>query len=347
MGQPLRKLRLGLAVIAALAVAALTLAPQCASWSASPGGFTLAEASGAATASFFAAGNYSEARNPEVTGALAVGTPIVFHGPGAERLIDLAEPALTPTNIEGATVVGVWRHASGAVSVLVIRDANPGPIDLAPAVRWAQEPPEEPGGDQAVALIGVLTEIDLHMPAGTLVSRTEALRVAEDSPDGDLYEFGVTQTLTPGAHTGESQWRWTRLEYSAGGGPGSGLELASYAPLPDDAQPRGLFTLLWRIMTFRWGGLLDWLLAGEGKTWADLSDRAAGLYAVVAEAPQGSEDAALPLEARHQYVVRAREGEAPVVHRWTQATYRKGATGVESYSTPRLGGPLAVRPQPS
>ena len=345
----MRRPMLGSVVLAALALAALAQAPPCASRSPSQGDFTLMGPSGVVTARFYAAENYSDLKEPELLGALAGGIPVIFHGSGAERLLDIAEPAIAPLNMEGATAVGVWRHGAGHVSVLVVRDANPAQADLDAAIRWTEEPPEAPSGAhaQTVTLIGVLTELDLHMPAGTLASRTEVLRVEEDSPDHDLYELTVTQTLTPGAHTGESQWRWTRLDYSAGGGPGSNVELASYSPLPEDARPRGLFTLLWRIVTFRWADLFTWLTAGGGVTWTDLSDEAVGLYAVAAEAPQGSDEAAGPLEARHQYVVRVQEGAASVVNRWTMAMYRKGAAGVEAYATPRLGGPLAVRPQPS
>lgn len=336
-------------VLAALALAALAQAPPCASMPPSPGDFLLLDASGLVTARFYAAENYTELKETEVLSALAGCIPVVFHGSTAARLLGIAEPAIAPLNMEGATAVGVWRHGAGHVSVLVVRDANPAGADLEAAIRWTGEPPEAPSGAQAqvVTLVGVLTELDLHLPAGTLASRTEVLRVAEDSPDSDLYEFTAAQTLTPGAHTGESQWRWTRMEYSAGGGPGSSVELASYAPLPEDTQPRGLFTLLWRILTFRWGELFAWLTSGGGVTWTDASDQAAGLYTVAAEAPQGSDEAARPLEARHQFVVRVPEGAAPVVNRWTTATYRKGAAGVEAHTTPPMGGPMAVRPQPS
>jgi hypothetical protein len=131
-----------------------------------------------------------------------------------------------------------------------------------------------------------------------------------------------------------------------GSQPGANVEVTSYDSETTNPEPRGLFTFLLRIMTFRWSSLLPWLWGrDQGTTWTDNSDYARNLYAVKYEASEGSDDASAPLEARHHYVVKTADSAAPTMSAWTQVTYIKGgALSAERYTTPPMVGTITIRP---
>jgi hypothetical protein len=295
---------------------------------------------------------YSEEKTLDVLQSLGVGTPVVFYGEGAELLLEVAEPRIALKGGEAPIVVGVWWQGGDAeapVSVLVIRDANYEDISLEAAIAWAGESLEAPTGAQGqlYSLVGAVTEVDRRLPLGVLTSKTEVVRVVDSSDEYDWYDVTVTQTLTPGSYTGSSGWRWSQLTYTMDGSqPGANVELTSYDAVTENPEPKGLFTFLLRIMTFRWSSLLPWLWGSDqGTTWTDDSDYARSLYSVRYEAPEGSDDASAPLEARHHYVVKTAEAAAPNMSVWTQVTYIKGgALSAERYTTPPTGGALTIHP---
>jgi hypothetical protein len=314
--------------------------------------FTLIDPTGRVTARFYNVDAYSDSKTQEVLQSLGAGTPVVFYGEGAELLLEIAEPRIVLTGGEAPIIVGVWRQGGDTeapVSVLVVTDTNYEEIRLEEAIAWAGEPLTVPTGAQGqlYSLVGAVTEVDRRLPLGVLTSRTEIVRVADSSAEYDWYDVTVTQTLTPGAHTGASGWRWSQLTYTMDGDqPGANVELTSYDAVTENPEPRGLFTFLLRIMTFRWSNLLPWLWGtDQGTTWTDNSDYARSLYAVRYEAPEGSDDASAPLEAHHHYVVKTAEAAAPTMSAWTQVTYIKGgALSAERYTEPPTGGAITIHP---
>ena len=314
--------------------------------------FMLVDPAGRVTARFYNMDAYSDSKTQEVLQSLGAGTPVVFYGEGAELLLAIAEPRIVLTGGEAPIVIGVWRqggYMEAPVSVIVVRDANYEEISLKEAIAWASEPLEAPTGAQGqlYRLVGAVTEVDRRLPLGVLTSRTEIVCVSDSSDEYDWYDVTVTQNLTPGSYTGSSGWRWSQLTYTMDGSqPGANVELTSYDAVAENPEPRGLFTFLLRIMTFRWSSLLPWLWGREeGTTWTDDSDYARSLYSVKYEAPEGSDDASAPLDARHHYVVKTAEAAAPNMSVWTQVTYIKGgALSAERYTTPPMVGTITIRP---
>ena len=184
--------------------------------------------------------------------------------------------------------------------------------------------------------------MDHQLPLGVLETRTEVLLVLGDP---GLIELTVTQRLAPGSYLGVSGWNWSSLEYSVNGSaPGACVELASYDEAPRREPPMGLFTLLWRIVTLRWSGLVPWLLGDQGVEWTDMSDQARGLYHVSIDVPASSDEAGEPLDVRHHLVLRATEGVTPAFHRWTRVRYVKGgALSVERHTTQAVAGLVRVQ----
>ncbi len=284
-------------------------------------------------------------RPPRQKGPWGFDSPRVFQFSSGCRIF-----ALSSCSTWGSP--GAWRQGGDVeapVSVLVVRDTNYEEISLEAAIAWTSEPLAVPTGAQGqlYRLVSAVTEVDRRLPLGVLTSRTEIVRVSDSSTEYDWYDVTVTQTLTPGAYSGASGWRWSQLTYTMDGGqPGANVELTSYDAVTENPEPRGLFTFLLRIMTFRWSSLLPWLWGrDQGTTYTDNSDYARSLYSVRYKAPEGSDDASAPLETRHHYVVKTAEAVAPAMCTWTQVTYIKGgALSAERYMAPPTGGTLTIRP---
>jgi hypothetical protein len=321
------------------------------------GGFTPPSAEGVirvksdglATARIFNSTHVTEQDLAEVNDTLSDGLPVVFVGDGAERLLEATELPLTLEDIGNVAASGIWRHLDqpGApVSVLLVRDAYYTPECLEAAYRWLEEPVEAPSGDQSelYRLVAVISEVDRQLPLGVLETRTEVLRVLNTS-GYNIIDLTVNQRLIPGSTIGVSGWNWSSLEYTVdGSAAGANVELSSYDEAPKREPPVGIFTLLWRIVTFRWGDLIPWLWGDQGVAWTDMSDYGRQLYKVKIEAQDGSEEAEAPLEARHHVVVNS-AGVDAVFLRWTQVMYVKGGSlSAERYTAPAVGGLIAVHP---
>jgi hypothetical protein len=315
----------------------------------SAGETVLVDSGGRAAALIYNATRVTDDALAEVDAALREGLPVVFIGEGAEMLLEVAEPLITLEDVVNVRVAGLWWHLGqqwAPVSVLLVRDAFYTPDCLEAAYRWLEEPVEAPSGSlsELYRLVAVLTEVDRQLPLGVLETRTEVLKVLGSSRF-DTYDVTVYQRLTPGFAAGVSGWSWSSLEYAVdNSAPGANVELSSYDEPPRE-PPVGIFTLLWRIVTLRWADLIPWLWGEQGVTWIDMSDYGKQLYRVRIEAPDGSQEAGEPLEARHHIVLRAAEGADPIFLRWTQVRYIKGgALSAERYTAPSVGGLLQVHP---
>jgi len=323
--------------------------PQAWGHTPSTGETVLVDPMGRITAYIYNATQVTDDDLIRVAAALLDGLPVVFVDGGSERLLEEAEPPITLGNLDDVKAAGVWRHLDqpGApVSVLLVRDTFYTSESLDAAYRWLDEQVEAPSGNLTgtYRLVAVLTEVDRELPLGVLETRTEVLRVM-DAPGPGLIDLTVTQRLTPGSAAGVSGWRWNSLEYAVeGSAPGANVELSSYDEPPTE-PPVGIFTLLWRIVTLRWGDLVPWLWGDHGVAWTDLSDYGRQQYHVRIEAPDDSEEAGEPLEARHHLVLKAADGADPVFLTWAQAGYVKGGfLSTERYVAPPTGGLLSIRP---
>jgi hypothetical protein len=332
-----------------IAVVLIAAPPQACSHAPSAGEIILHDDGGHITALIYNATWVTDDTLAEVDAALREGLPVVFTGEGAERLLEAAEPPVILEDVGDVRAAGLWWHLDqpgNPVGVLLVRNAYYTPDCLEAAYRWLDEPVEAPAGSlsQLYRLVAVLTEVDRNLPLGVLETRTEVLKVLGAS-EFDTYDLTVNQRLTPGSATGVSGWRWSSLEYAMdGSAAGANVELSSYDQPPRE-PPVGIFTLLWRIVTLRWGSLIPWLWGDPGVAWTDMSDYGTQLYHVRIDAPDDSAEAGEPLEARHHIVLRAPEGADPVLLRWTQAGYVKGgALSVERYTPPAVGGLLRVHP---
>lgn len=307
----------------------------------------LVDSGGRAAALIYNATRVTDDDLAEVDAALREGLPVVFIGDGAERLLEAAEPPITLEDVLDVRAAGLWWHLDqpwAPVSVLLVREAFYTPDCLEAAYRWLEEPVEAPSGSlsELYRLVAVLTEVDRSLPLGVLETRTEILRVLGAS-GFDTYDVTVNQRLTPGSATGVSGWSWSSLEYAVdGSAAGANVTLSSYDEPPRE-PPVGIFTLLWRIVTLRWADLIPWLWGEQGVAWTDMSDYGKQLYRVRIEAPDGSQEAGEPLEARHHIVLKAAAGADPMYLRWTQVSYVKGgALSAERYTAPAMGGLLRV-----
>ena len=170
------------------------------------------------------------------------------------------------------------------------------------------------------------TELEYLEPYGVLETLTELVKVNDTSSEFDWYDVTVSQTLTPGANSSGSDWEWGWLTYTMNGSMGeSNVFLSDYDRPPTDELPTGFFSFLWRILNFDPRDLLPWLypppLRVEG---FDLSDFSLETFTVRYQAPDRYQKAGEPLEVRHHYVLRVREGDKPIFWQQSQVKFVKG-----------------------
>lgn len=294
---------------------------------------------------------YSPEAAVEVRAWIDRGAPVVFYGDWPERLLDVYTPGLY---VEGPSSGGSRLVALGVIAATgnssgdsVLRVLGRGFTEdaLEDAFGWVKDIQGDAGGGMAGVYgpVGALREVVRHEPYGVVESTVELVRVLGDgSETHDWYDTTVTQTVSPWRHTGDWGWGW--LEYVMNGSAaGSNVCLSDYDEPPTGEPPLGLFTFLWRIMTFRWGEALPWLREEPIVRGLDMSDFDADLYMVRYE---NRGNAGAPFTVRHRYVLRVGEGEAPVFWHQTQLKYVKGVVfNVERHITPpMLDGLVKVNP---
>jgi len=282
------------------------------------------------------------------------GAPVVFYGSQPELLLDVYRPR---TYVEGSSmggsrlvVLGVIA-AGGNVShecVLRMLDRSFTEDALEYAYGWVEASRGEPvdgGPSEWYESMGTLREVYRDEPYGVLESTVELVRVLGDgSSVHDWYDATVTQTVSPGRHTEDSGWGWSWLEYRMNGtAPGANVYLTDYDQPPAGEPPVGLFSFLWRIMTFRWDEAFPWLREKPVVQGLDMSDFSRELFMARYE---NRGDAGAQFTVRHHYVLRVGEGQSPVFWHQTQIKYVKGMVfNVERHITPPiLDGLVIVNP---
>ena len=282
------------------------------------------------------------------------GAPVVFYGNQPELLFEVYRPRIY---VESSSMVGSRLVVLGVIAaggnvsherVLRVLDRSFTEDALGLAYGWVEDSRGEPvdgGLSDRYASVGTLREVDRHEPYGVLESTVELVRVlGDDSETYDWYDVTVTQTVSPGRHLGDSGWGWSWLEYRMNGtAPGANVYLTDYDQPPAGEPPVGLFSFLWRIMTFRWDEAFPWLREDPVVQGLDMSDFSVELFMARYE---NMGDAGVPFTVRHHYVLRLGEGQAPVFWHQTQIKYVKGmAFNVERHITPPiLDGLVIVNP---
>jgi len=282
------------------------------------------------------------------------GAPVVFYGDQPERLLDVYVPRVyvgdSSSGDSTLVVLGVIAAAGNRSSDSVLRVFGRSFTEgaLEHAYGWVEDSRREavegslPGWYEPV---GVLREVERHEPYGVLESTVELVRVLGDGSETyDWYDVTVTQTVSPGSHLGDSGWGWGWLEYRMNGSaPGANVYLTDYDQPPAGEKPVGLFSFLWRILTFRWDEAFPWLREEPVVQGLDMSDFSGELFMARYE---NMGDAGSRFTVRHHYVLRVGEGQAPTFWHQTQIKYVKGAAfNVERHITPPiLDGLVTVNP---
>jgi hypothetical protein len=280
--------------------------------------------------------------------------PVVFYGEQPELLLEVYTPRI---RVEGSSsgdsrlvVLGVIAATGNRSSDFVLRvlDRSFTMDALELAYDWVEDSLREavdgvPSDRYESA--GTLREVERHEPYGVVESTVELVRVLGDGSEAyDWYDATVTQTVSPGRHLGDSGWGWSWLEYRMNGtAQGANVYLTDYDQPPAGEPPAGLFSFLWRIMTFRWDEAFPWLREEPVVQGLDMSDFSRELFMARYE---NRGDAGAPFTVRHRYVLRLGEGQAPVLWHQTQIKYVKGtAFNVERHITPPiLDGLVIVNP---
>ena len=283
---------------------------------------------------------------------------MLFHGDNPELFLEVYEPRIhLESGEQGGSrllVLGARLRVNGNhthESVLRVWGSSLSEGSLESVYRWLDEMEEVSEGSLAevYGYVGASTDVHRHEPFGVLESRLEALRMPDDgSGQYDWYDLTVTQSVTPGAWGGSSMWRWSWVEYTMNGSAaGSNVYLSDYDQPAASRAPIGLFTLLWRIVTFQWRDLLPQILSREqGVEGLNMSDFSRELFMVRYEAYGGFDETDRPFKARHRYILRVDEGAAPRFWHQTQVKYVKGgALSVERHITPPIaGGYISIQP---
>lgn len=282
------------------------------------------------------------------------GAPVVFYGDQPERLLDVYRPRIY---VEGSSkgdsrlvVLGVIAAKGNISNECVLRVLGRSFTEdaLEYAYGWVEDSRGEPVDgslSEKYESVGTLREVERHEPYGVLESTVELVRVLGDgSTVHDWYDAIVTQTVSPGRRLGDSGWGWSWLEYRMNGtAPGANVYLTDYDQPPAGETPLGLFSFLWRIMTFRWDEAFPWLREDPVVQGLDMSDFSGELFMARYE---NVGDAGTPFTVRHHYVLRVGAGQAPMFWHQTQIKYVKGmAFNVERHITPPiLDGLVIVNP---
>jgi hypothetical protein len=275
----------------------------------------------------------------------------VFYGEQPEMLLDVYMPRVY--------VEGVTSGESRLVALGVIADTGNNSGDsvlrvmgrsftedaLNHAMDWVEDSVPSGSLSDGYERVGLLRAVERREPYGVVESTVELVRLLGDGSEKyDWYDTTVTQTVSPGKHMGDSGWGWSWLEYRMNGSAaGANVYLSDYDAPPRGEPPTGLFSFLWRIMTFRWDEAFPWLREEPVIQALDMSDFSRELFMARYE---NMGDAGTPFTVRHRYVLRVGEGRAPTFWHHAQVKYVKGAAfNVERYITPPiLGGLVTVNP---
>lgn len=282
------------------------------------------------------------------------GAPVVFYGGQPERLLDVYRPRIyvegSPLGGSRVVVLGVIAAEGNKSNEFVLRmlDRSYTEDALEHAYSWVEDCRGETVDgslSDRYESMGTLRMVERHEPYGVIESTVELVRMLSDGSETyDWYDVTVTQTVSPGRHLGDSGWGWSWLEYRMNGTwPGANVYLTDYDQPPAGERPVGLFSFLWRIMTFRWDEAFPWLREEPVVQGLDMSDFSVELFMARYE-NIGDSDA--PFTVRHHYVLRVWEGQPPVFWHQSQIKYVKGmAFNVERHITPPiLEGLVSVNP---
>ena len=296
---------------------------------------------------------YSADAAEEIRTLIETGAPVVLYGDRPEQLLDVYMPRIY---VEGASSEGSRLVALGVIAAsgnrsgdLVLRVMGRMFTEdmLEHAVSWVEDCRGEAEGSPSDGYerVGLIREVERHEPYGVVESTVELVRVlGDDSETYDWYDVTVTQTVSPGRHTGDSGWGWGWLEYRMNGSTdGANVYLSDYDAPPSGEPPIGLFSFLWRIMTFRWDEAFPWLREEPVVQGLDMSDFSQELFMARYE---NMGDAGTQFTVRHRYVLSVGEGKSPMFWHQTQVKYVKGAAfNVERHITPPiLEGLVTVNP---
>jgi hypothetical protein len=271
---------------------------------------------------------FNSTKNQEI---LNYGIPVIYYGENAELFNELYNFSLTLTgetdNSTNNVVLGGLVYGTDHGSIehsLVIKDYSYESNHIKRVNQWVFDTLEYPLTSFPVT--AVRTELEYQEPYGVLETLTEIIQIDDTSSEFDWYDVTVSQTLTPGANSSGSDWEWEWLTYTMNGSRGeSNVFLSDYDQPPSGDLPTGLFSFLWRILNFNPRDLLPWFypppVMVEG---VDMSDFSRELFNIRYQAPDRYQKANEPLEVRHHYVLRVREGEPPRFWQQSQVKYVKG-----------------------
>ena len=278
-------------------------------------------------------------------GVLNDGIPVLFYGNDTDQFKRVYNNTLTLSgdtdNTTSVVAVGVWLQGSEEKTVehtIIVKDYEFRATNLQAVYRWLDEIQEY--GDSSLILAGTRTEVEYQEPYGVLETRVELLKVDDTSTEHDWYDITVTQELTPGANSSDSDWEWNRLTYTMNGSMvGSNIFLSDYDQPPSGVLPTGLFSFLWRLLHFDVRSLFPWFYVPEVEVeGGDMSDFSRELFMVQYRAPDGFQRSDEPLSVRHHYVLRVEDGEPPRFWQGTSIKYVRGniIAGVPYYA-PLMG----------
>ena len=259
---------------------------------------------------------------------LLSGEPVVLTGTNSDYIYHNYSPELIITNGTSETKLiacGVWLQTEQNETIehqIQVHDTGFTEKAQESVHKWLKEnsPVTTPAGYHRR---GIITQIDQDEPYGVLWTRTEVLKLIEDNSEYDWYVVTVTHRLTPGVNYTTSSWEWNWLQYTMNGSLGaSNILLSDYDPPTTEELPEGPFGFLWKILRFDLRNYIPWLFPPEPRVLGlDMSDFSIELFRARYEAPRRYKYRNEPMEERHHYVIRIKDGELPVFWHQTQAQY--------------------------